>query len=95
MNQEQILALVRAAILATGTVVTTLGIMAPEDWGTIVNGLMTIGGALSTMVPIIWAVSTHSTLNTIGAAARLPQVQKIVTTPTLAVTSPSPKVVDR
>lgn len=95
MNKEQVLALLRAAILATGTVVVTLGIMSPEDWGTLVNGLMTIAGAVTTMIPIVWAVSTHSTLNTIGAAAKLSEVQKIVTSPTLAVASPSPKVVDR
>jgi hypothetical protein len=82
-------------MMALGSVLTTLGITNVEEWGTVVNGVIAIGGGALMITPVILGMFKHSATGTIEAAANLPEVKKVVTTPTLATASPSPKVVDR
>jgi hypothetical protein len=47
------------------------------------------------MVPIIWGLFKHSKSQIIASAAKLSDVDKIVTDSATAISIPSPKVVSR
>jgi uncharacterized membrane protein len=91
MTQAQLLSLARAVLNVIGTALVMYGAstgITEELWTTITGSVLTLLG-------VGWGLYTHTTTSTIEAAAKLPEVAKIVVTPTLARDLPSPKVVDR
>jgi hypothetical protein len=73
----QVLSLIRSALLIAGGVATSKGVIDSSTMTTIVGGIMSV-------VPTIWSLFTHSKTSIIAAAAALPEVTKVVTTPEIA-----------
>jgi hypothetical protein len=73
----QVLATIRSILLAFGGAAVSKGVI---DESTMTS---LVGGATAA-ASFGWSLWTHSTTNTIAAAASLPEVQKIVTTPAIA-----------
>lgn len=76
-NQDQTLSIVRAVLLATGTILATLGVMANQVWEP-------ISGVILALVPVAWSMIIHRTSNTIERVAAMPDVVKVEVKPTPA-----------
>lgn len=90
MTNDQILSMARAALNILGTILLTCGYIKgldAETWST-------ISGALLTLVGVGWGLFAHTRINTVTAAAKLPEVEQIVATSAFAGKIPDPKVVD-
>jgi hypothetical protein len=86
MNFEQVVSIVRQAMLFLGGYLVTKGW---TDNGT----LQTIVGAIITLGSSGWAIYTRRNTGLIASAANVPSVQQITTTSETAQSLPSPKVV--
>ena len=77
MNQEQVLSIVRQVLLFGG------GIVVSKGW--IDNStLVSVVGALVTLIASAWAIWTRRATGLVAAAAALPDVSKVVTDPSIA-----------
>lgn len=93
MNQEQALALVRMLLTSLGSVLVARGLIEPDQLNSDVGLAVTAVGAAMPVGAIIWSIWSKTRANTIAAAAKLPNVQQIVTDQTTADKVPSAKVV--
>jgi hypothetical protein len=75
MNQDQVLALIRAIMLGVGTIAVSQGIANAGQWQALTTAVLTISGAILTIWPIIWAMYRHSKEGQIKAVAAMPETK--------------------
>jgi hypothetical protein len=86
---DQANSVARNLLQIVGTLLMAYGLTNEGAWEA-------ISGAVVMMVPIVWGLFKHSKGQIIASAAKLSDVEKIVTkTQAMAVSIPSPKVVSR
>ncbi len=85
---DQANSVARNLLQIAGTLLMAYGLTNEAAWES-------ISGAVVMMVPIVWGLIRHSKGQIISAAAKLSDVDKIVTDHATAVSIPSPKVVSR
>lgn len=73
----QVLATIRSVLLAFGGAAVSKGVIDESTMTSLVGGV-------TAAASFGWSLWTHNTTNTIAAAASLPEVQKVVTTPAIA-----------
>lgn len=80
MNQDQAMSILRDILQIVGTSLVaysaTTGIT-EQMWATISGGVLMIA-------PVVWGIWTHNKTNTIAAAAKIPEVAKVVAVPEIA-----------
>ena len=86
MNQEQLLSIFRQVLLVAGGGLVTKGYV---DQGT----LATVVGAVLALGTSAWGIWTRRPAGLVASAAAQSQVSKIITTPNLASSVTSSKVV--
>jgi hypothetical protein len=85
---DQATSVARNLLQIVGTLLMAYGLTNEGAW-------QSISGAVVMMVPIIWGLFKHSKSQIIASAAKLSDVDKIVTDSATAISIPSPKVVSR
>ena len=93
MNQDQTLGLVRALLTAVGSILATKGLIDSSAVSTDVSIFMTAIGGVMAAGSLAWNLYSKTKRSTIAAAAKLPNVQTIVTDQKTADALPSAKVV--
>ncbi len=74
-NREQSFSILRAVLVAAGSILATLGIVSEETWQPIV-------GIALAVLPVIWGMFVHTKANAVAVAAAVPEVSKIEVNPT-------------
>ena len=86
-NTDQVLSLVRAALVIVGTILTTKGVVSVADW-------TTYTGAILMIVPPIWGLFAHTNSAQIATVAAMPgatiHVDTAVATGALAMAAADP-----
>lgn len=79
----------RSLIISLGSIAGTLGYLSGVDWVSVASAVVTVGG-------FIWSWYSNRTKTLIEQAAQSPEVKSVVvSTPALAESIPSPKVVSQ
>ncbi len=74
-NKEQSFSIIRAVLVAIGSILGTLGYVSEGTWQVI----MGLGLAIA---PLIWGIFVHTQANAVAVAAAVPEVSKIEVNPT-------------
>jgi hypothetical protein len=85
---DQANSVARNLLQIAGTLLMAYGVTNEGAWES-------ISGAVLMMVPIAWGLFKHSKGQVIASAAKLSDVDRIVTDRATAISIPSPKVVSR
>jgi len=75
MNQDQVMSIARAVLQIVGTFLISNGIFTEANWGT-------AAGAILVLVGIGWGMYAQTKANKVAAVAAMPEVAKVVLTPT-------------
>ena len=87
MNREQFEMLFRTLLQVLGAFAVGKGWVSGEDWVTYSAGGLTIAVT-------IWGFVARNNKNLVNAAAKVPEVSAIITTPEMAAKAFSSKVID-
>jgi hypothetical protein len=85
---DQVLSVTRNLLQIAGTLLMAYGFVTEGVWES-------VSGAVVMAVPILWGIFAHSKGQIISSAAKLSDVDRIVTDRATAISIPSPKVVSR